>query len=137
MIRLLCTDFDGTIFHESEGYSPISPRVLNLIRSLKSKGVQWAISTGRDRHEVLATLQHCGIDVLPDFLSTVERELYERKGDDYEPMQPWNQICQEVHRRLYEKIDSLLPPLEELVKKNYSSSVLYARLFSSLLHCPQ
>lgn len=132
MIRLLCTDFDGTIFHESGDSSPISPRFLSLIHSLKSKGVQWVISTGRDRHEVLATLHHCGVDVLPDYLSTVERELYERKGDDYEPMQPWNQICQEVHRKLYEKIASLLPPLEEWIKKNYSSSVLYSDGYSPL-----
>ncbi|MDI9400490.1 MAG: HAD family hydrolase [Limisphaerales bacterium] len=132
MIRLLCTDFDGTIFHESGDSSPISPRFLNLIRSLKSKGVQWVISTGRDRHEVLATLHHCGVDVLPDFLSTVERELYERKGDEYEPMQPWNQTCHEVHKELYEKIDSLLSPLEESIKKNYSDSVLYSDAYSPL-----
>lgn len=132
MIRLLCTDFDGTIFNEAAQPFPISRRFLKDVKGLKERGASWVISTGRDRHEMVATLEHYGVEIWPDFLSTVERELYVRQGNDYVPMEPWNQICRDIHQKLYARIAPLLPPLEQWIKENYSDSILYKDGYSPL-----
>lgn len=131
MIRLLCTDFDGTIFHEG-GVPTISSKFLQLVQNQQQKGMKWAISTGRDTQEVLSTLEYYHICARPDFLSVVERKLYERQGDKYISMEPWNTTCMEVHDKLYCRIAPLLPEIEDWIIKNYSRSMIYKDNYSPL-----
>jgi hypothetical protein len=46
-IKLISTDFDGTLFAEFES-PPIPEPVQNLIGDLQSRGAKWVINTGRD-----------------------------------------------------------------------------------------
>lgn len=131
MIRLLCTDFDGTIFQEG-GVPPIAPKFLQLVQNLQDNGIKWVINTGRDVQEVLSTLEYHHIYAKPDFLSVVERKLYERQGDQYISMEPWNKICMEVHDKLYQRIAPMLPELEDWIIQNYSRSFLYKDNYSPL-----
>ena len=131
MIRLLCTDFDGTIFDDSAS-NPISERFLQFVKSFRDNGGKWVISTGRGCHEMMATLEHHNIPVWPDYLSVVEREIYLFKNGEYVSLEPWNQHCKQVHDDLYSRIAPLLPPLENWIKDNYGDSILYKDGYSPL-----
>jgi len=46
-IKLISTDFDGTLFAEFEN-PPIPERLITLIGDLQARGAKWIINTGRD-----------------------------------------------------------------------------------------
>jgi hydroxymethylpyrimidine pyrophosphatase-like HAD family hydrolase len=46
-IRLISTDFDGTLFAEFES-PPIPAELTDLIARLQAQGAKWVINTGRD-----------------------------------------------------------------------------------------
>ena len=54
-IRLISTDFDGTIFTEFEN-PPIPDSVQELIGDLQSRGAKWVINTGRDMSSLMEAL---------------------------------------------------------------------------------
>lgn len=132
MIRLLCTDFDGTIFCDKGDGIPISQSFVAKIKVLKDKGVKWVISTGRNLTEIISTLNYYQLPVYPDFLSVLEREIYIFENSEYVPLQPWNQICDKVHKELYTRIAPLLSPLEKWIIENYPKSMLYKDGYSPL-----
>ncbi len=131
MIRLLCTDFDGTIFDDTAS-KPISERFLQFVKNFRDNGGKWVISTGRDCHEMVATLEHYNIPVWPDYLSVVEREIYSFDDRRYVSLEPWNQRCKQVHDDLYHRLAPLLPALEDWIVANYSDSILYKDGYSPL-----
>lgn len=137
MIKLLCTDFDGTIFEEG-GNPVISHRFLDLVRRLQQRGMKWIVSTGRDVDEVVSTLRFHGItETMPDYMSVVERKIYKREGDVYRSVEPWNAVCMETHRKLFHKIAPRVEEIREWIKKDYGSSILYEDKYSPLcLICP-
>jgi hydroxymethylpyrimidine pyrophosphatase-like HAD family hydrolase len=47
MIRLLSTDFDGTLV-DHFGNPAVDPELFSTLKMLQSRGVFWAINTGRD-----------------------------------------------------------------------------------------
>src|ERR1019366_9106863 len=54
-IRLISTDFDGTLFAEFES-PPIPEPVQELIGELQSRGAKWGINTGRDMSSLMEAL---------------------------------------------------------------------------------
>jgi hydroxymethylpyrimidine pyrophosphatase-like HAD family hydrolase len=51
MVRLLSTDFDGTLV-DHFATPPVDPALFSVLGDLRSKGVHWAINTGRVLHFV-------------------------------------------------------------------------------------
>src|ERR1035441_10687107 len=74
-IKLISTDFDGTLFAEFEN-PPIPETVQKLIGDLQARGAKWVINTGRDMSSLMEALGRSGIAVEPDYLVLVEREIY-------------------------------------------------------------
>ncbi|MBX3747348.1 MAG: HAD family phosphatase [Verrucomicrobiae bacterium] len=109
-IRLISTDFDGTLFAEFEN-PPIPPSLLHLLAEQQRQGVTWVINTGRDLGSLLETLARAEPRVHPDALILVEREIYVRQDARYVPVQPWNDACTEDHRVLFRRVAPGLPPL--------------------------
>ena len=54
-IKLISTDFDGTMFAEFEN-PPIPEHLQELIGDLQSRGVKWVINTGRDMSGLMEAL---------------------------------------------------------------------------------
>ena len=54
-IKLISTDFDGTLFAEFES-PPIPEPVQKLIGDLQSRGAKWVINTGRDMSSLMEAL---------------------------------------------------------------------------------
>jgi len=121
-IKLISTDFDGTIFAEYED-PPISEKLQAVIGDLQSRGARWVINTGRDMTSLMIALSDPGITVRPDYLVLVEREIHERNGVRYVGLQDWNSECAQAHRSLFQRVRPDLPRLTEWVNARFRATV--------------
>jgi HAD superfamily hydrolase (TIGR01484 family) len=113
MIRLLSTDFDGTlIFHE--GHPPVSPALFEALLELRRGGAVWAINTGRALDHILEGLREFRFPLNPDFVLTSERHVYRPASDGkgWEDFGDWNARCDKAHEEL---LASARPLFEEIV----------------------
>ena len=99
-IKLISTDFDGTIFAEFEN-PPIPLQLQKLIGDLQARGVKWVINTGRDLSSLLEALARARISMQPDFLVLVEREIQIHDGVRYAGLEEWNHACTRAHDELF------------------------------------
>jgi len=117
-IKLISTDFDGTIFAEFE--NPPIPEVLQrVIAELQTKGAKWAINTGRDMSSLMESLARAGIRIEPDFLILVEREIYIHQESVYVALEEWNSECTRAHAELFARVREDVPRLVEWVNQRY------------------
>ncbi len=101
-IRLVSTDFDGTI-HEESAPEAVPSALQRRLAELQQGGVVWAINTGRDLGSLLEAMARAQMFVLPDYVVAVEREIYRREGEGFVPVEPWNQRCREEHATVYRR----------------------------------
>lgn len=121
-LRLISTDFDGTLFSEFE-QPPIPAEVLDLIGQLQQRGVKWVINTGRDMPSLMESLARARVQLQPDYLVLVEREIYVHDGVRYAPMHPWNHACAQDHEELFSQIRPEIPSLVDWVNRRFRATV--------------
>src|ERR1039458_1615936 len=109
-IKLISTDFDGTLFAEFEN-PPVPLALQRSIGQLQDHGARWVINTGRDLSSLLESLGRARLPIRPDFLVVVEREIYVRRESQYVECESWNRACAEAHRQLFERVRPDLPRL--------------------------
>src|SRR4051794_15803812 len=90
-IRLLSTDFDGTLVHH-ESTPPVVPELFQALQGLRASGVQWAVNTGRTLWHLEEGLRHeFRFPIEPDFVIVEERDIYRRtRSGGWEPLGEWN-----------------------------------------------
>src|SRR6476661_6066459 len=113
-IKLISTDFDGTIFAEFEN-PPISEKLQEVIAHLQSRGAKWVINTGRDMSSLMEALARSKISVQPDFLVLVEREIHTHDGVRYVGLDEWNNECTRAYEELFSRVRRDLPKLVDWV----------------------
>ena len=121
-LKLISTDFDGTLFAEFER-PPIAPSVVSLIAGLQKRGVKWVINTGRDMSSLMESLARSNISIQPDYLVTVEREIYHHDGVRYVGDAKWNAACAHDHAELFDEIRPEIPALMNWVNSNFRATV--------------
>ena len=121
-IKLLSTDFDGTLFAEFE-QPPVPDDLTELIGDLQARGVKWVINTGRDMSSLMESLARAHVRIQPDFLVLVEREIYVHDGVRYAPLQPWNTDCSRDHAELFSRIRDAVPQLIGWVNERFKATV--------------
>jgi HAD superfamily hydrolase (TIGR01484 family) len=121
-IKLISTDFDGTIFAEFEN-PPIAEKLQELIGSLQSRGVKWAINTGRDMSSLMESLARSKISIQPDFLVLVEREIHRHDGIQYVGLHEWNERCTRAHRELFSRVLPDVPRLVDWVNARFRATI--------------
>ena len=121
-IRILSTDFDGTLHAEHED-PPVPRRLEDLIARLQAGGVAWVINTGRDLSSLMETLGRAQLSIWPDYVVTVEREIHCRENSQYVGLEQWNNRCTVAHRELFERIRLDLPALIEWVKARFQATI--------------
>jgi len=121
-IKLISTDFDGTLFAEFEN-PPIPERLVSLIGELQSRGAKWIINTGRDMSSLMEALARAQIRIQPDFLVLVEREIYRHDGVRYASVAEWNAACTSDHTTLFERVRPEVASLTEWVNSRFRATV--------------
>ena len=127
-IKIISTDFDGTLFAEFEN-PPIPPSVTSLIQHLQSRGAKWVINTGRDMSSLMEALARSHIPIQPDYLVLVEREIFAHDGAQYVGLTDWNAACARQHADLFAQVRPHVPALVEWVNRQYRATV-YEDAFS-------
>jgi HAD superfamily hydrolase (TIGR01484 family) len=121
-IKLLSTDFDGTLFAEFEN-PPIPDSLLDLIGELQSRGVIWVINTGRDMSSLMEALGRSHVHIKPDYLVLVEREIHIHQDSQYVGLADWNNECHRVHDELFRRVRLDLPRLRSWVDSQFNATV--------------
>lgn len=121
-IKLISTDFDGTIFAEFEN-PPVPEKFQTLIANLQSRGAKWAINTGRDMSSLMEALARAKISIEPDYLVLVEREIHLHDGVRYVGLDEWNTECARAHEELFARIRLDMPRLTEWVNTRFRATI--------------
>ncbi len=127
-LRLISTDFDGTIFAEFEN-PPIPGELQHLIGELQAGGAKWVINTGRDMSSLMESLARAGVAIKPDFLVLVEREIYVHKDSSYIPLEEWNAACSRAHVELFARVHDDLPEIVRWISSRFHAT-LYEDAYS-------
>lgn len=127
-IKLISTDFDGTLFAEFEN-PPVARKLQDLIGGLQAQGAKWVINTGRDLSSLLETLGRSHLSITPDYLVLVEREIFIQKNREFTPHWEWNDSCTKAHAELFRRVRGDLPTLTAWVHKRFPA-IIYEDVFS-------
>lgn len=125
MIRLLSTDFDGTLV-EHFASPPVSPALIELLSELRRAGVLWAVNTGRGLDLVLEGLREFAFPIEPDYILTNEREVFHRnENGEWQDYGDWNRRCAEAHAMLFERERHFLDRVLEFLTTETRAKAIY------------
>jgi len=129
-VRLLSTDFDGTLVaHHSDPV--LDAGCMKLIEELQKQGVIWAINTGRSMPLLESGLADFDFPVHPDFILTSERDVFRRgsNGTRWEPYGAWNTQVARDHADLYASASSVFSEVVEFVNQKTRAQVIHEQDF--------
>lgn len=121
-IKLISTDFDGTLFAEFE-MPPIPKSIETLIGGLQKRGAKWVINTGRDMSSLMEALARARISIQPDYLVLVEREIHIHDGVRYVGVEEWNSACAREHAELFARVRRDVPQMTEWINARFHATV--------------
>jgi HAD superfamily hydrolase (TIGR01484 family) len=125
MIKLLSTDFDGTIV-DHEAIPPVHPDFFELMRRLQKQGVQWAVNTGRVLWHIEEGLHEMKFPVAPDYVLTSEREVFHRGANGrWQDFGDWNKRCADAHDVLFAQATTLLADIETFLANHTKAHPIY------------
>ncbi len=112
---LVSLDYDGTL-QQTNG-APISAEFFEQMAAWRTHGVRWGINTGRSLNYLLQEILPCS-PVLPDFICTCERYVYQAGADGrLYPALEHNELCHkhnsELRAALSPRLHSLLAQLRQ------------------------
>lgn len=125
-IRLLSTDFDGTLV--AHGSDPVLDRgCMQCIERLQENGVIWAINTGRSVDLLQTGLTDFEFPIHPDFILTSERDVFRpsSNGGKWEPYGDWNERVAREHAQLFQSAESVLAEVVDFVNQKTKARLLY------------
>jgi len=126
-IRLLSTDFDGTLVAHDDN-PVLDPDCMELIGQLQQTGATWAINTGRSVELLESGLLDFEFRIHPDFILTSEREVFRpaQNGNcKWEAFGDWNDRCARAHVELFTSAESVLSEIVDFINQNTNARVLY------------
>ena len=127
-VRLISTDFDGTLV-EHGNPAPFSPLLVEILTTLRERGVRWAINTGRTLPWLVDGLEAFSLPIHPDFSITAEREIYQpaANGHGWRDLGDWNATCARRHDELFASAAPLLTDIVRFVDSETSAELRFTR----------
>jgi HAD superfamily hydrolase (TIGR01484 family) len=125
-IRLLSTDFDGTLV--AHGSDPVlDAGCIEHIGRLQADGVLWAINTGRSVELLESGLRDFAFPIHPDFILTSERDIFRpsSNGGNWEPFGDWNERVAREHAELFTSAEAVLAEVVDFVTQKTKARLLY------------
>ncbi len=129
-IKLISTDFDGTLFTEFEN-PPVPLELQELLAHCQRAGAKWVINTGRDLSSLMEALGRSGMAVEPDYVVIVEREIHLHQDSLYVGLESWNTACSQNHAQMFVQVRRDLPALIGWINRNHHARI-YDDPFSPL-----
>ena len=125
-IRLLSTDFDGTLVSHLDEPA-LDRRCMELICELQDAGAAWAINTGRSVDLLESGLTNFEFQIKPDFILTTERDVFRPggNGEKWEPFGDWNDRCARDHAELFSSAQSVLAEVVDYVTHETKARLIY------------
>jgi len=124
-IRLLSTDFDGTLI----GHEPDARTAASLgaaLRELRERGAVWAVNTGRQLWFALEGLEHAHLPHDPEFVLTSEKDIFHRvEQGAWEAFGDWNARIEQRTADLFGRASHVLSAIEDMVAREDGIEVLY------------
>lgn len=118
MIRLLSTDFDGTLTGAYPFGAPCVPSLARELAAVSSGGGIWAVNTGRSLEAALDGLRQLEAPIAPDFILTSERHVHKPDGKGgWHDYGEWNALCREHHDLLFKECGPFFGKIEKLVER--------------------
>jgi HAD superfamily hydrolase (TIGR01484 family) len=126
-VRLLSTDFDGTIVCRTGDAIALDNDCMKLIRQLQDGGAIWAINTGRSVDLLETGLTDFSFPVRPDYILTSERDVFcpGGDGDKWQAFGDWNDKVARDHAELYSSEESILAEVVDFVNQKTKARVIY------------
>lgn len=124
-IALLCTDFDGTLVDFS--CDQCTPEFSEVLLSHRENGGAWAINTGRIFSHTLEGLVQFQAPIIPDYIITVERELYHLSstGEWQDFGGDWNLLCRNRHGELLARFQAELKSICQQLSDQWGITLIY------------
>lgn len=124
-IRLLSTDFDGTLIgHEPDARTAAS--LSQALTDLRSSGAVWAVNTGRQLWFALEGLEHARLPHDPDYVLTSEKDIFRRVEEgNWEAFGDWNLRTEERTADLFGRASHVLDAIGEMVAREDGIEMLY------------
>ena len=125
MIRLLSTDFDGTLVDHFAS-PPVAPALFELFAELQRCGVLWAVNTGRDLRFALDGLRQFEFPMEPDYILTNEREIFHRNPHgEWQDYGDWNRRCSLAHDRMFQNEAPFLDEMLRFIRAETRAEPIY------------
>ena len=121
-LKLICTDFDGTL-HSDFTDPPVPEALQRKLKELQADGTQWVINTGRTLEDLQHGLDLADLSVHPDYVVVVEREIHRWDGIKFQPHSEWNERCAATQAALFAQITDRLPEIFDWVNLHFTASV--------------
>jgi HAD superfamily hydrolase (TIGR01484 family) len=124
-IRLLSTDFDGTVVNH-DAQPAVVPEFFAALTEMRERGVQWAVNTGRVLWHIEEGLKELNFPIEPDYVLTSEREVFHRGADGrWQDFGDWNARCSAAHDELFQKAGTLLADIEAYLAAHTKAHPIY------------
>ena len=125
MIKLLSTDFDGTLV-DHDASPNVDPALFTMLWELRQQGVLWAVNTGRMLWHLDDGLAQYGFPFAPDFALVEERDVYHRGASGaWEPLGDWNARGARDHDELFALAGALLAEVLAFLERLPGSSPIH------------
>lgn len=116
MIRLLSTDFDGTLTGAYPDGGRCVPSLARELAAVSRAGGIWAVNTGRSLESALEGLRELEAPITPDYILTSERHVHQPDGKGgWHDYGEWNALCREHHDLLFQGCGPFFKNIESLV----------------------
>ena len=124
-IRLLSTDFDGTLIgHEPD--APTAESLAEALSSLRRQGAVWAVNTGRQLWFALEGLAHARLPHDPEFVLTSEKDIFRRAGEgEWEAFGDWNARSEARTADLFGRASHVLDAIAEMAASEDCIEMIY------------
>jgi HAD superfamily hydrolase (TIGR01484 family) len=124
-IRLLSTDFDGTLIgHEPDARTAAS--LSSALQDLRGQGAVWAVNTGRQLWFALEGLEHARLPHDPEFVLSSEKDIFRRVAEgDWEAFGEWNAQTERRTADLLERADHVLEAIRKVSARDRNIEILY------------
>lgn len=119
MIRLLSTDFDGTLTLAYPDSTRCVPSLAAELSAVRGAGGLWAVNTGRSLESALDGIRELEAPVAPDYILTSERHVHKPDGHGgWHDYGEWNSLCRMHHDLLFRECGAFFSKIEKLVERH-------------------